>query len=246
MKIDVREHKDRISLAKQYFPDATVEMLTVGDYVEGNLGVEWKDGDFGDSIKHHMFQQADELISNFKVPVLMIPKRFSQIREELRVDKWKNPYAGVYGSIASLMVRGIVPMFVERSDWGFELMQVLAKKANDGKNRAVESSIRGRGVPTDLSISSPPIHDRKVKPGKRVPTFADYQLSILTGFPNMSIGRAKTVINEFGSLTAFLNATDEEVKTRVKGIATMATKWRELLDWKREKVEEKDTEWVDL
>lgn len=240
MIIDVREHQSRIQQCQERFPKATIEQLDVGDYVDGNLAIEWKGDDFLPSVHSgRLFHQLDEIKKNYSIPVLMVAKSAFELREEMKRPDWPDPYAGFNGAIASCIVRGMVPLFIQEPTWGFDLMKKLSKKANDNKNRSLVSAIREHAIPT-INIPSPPIPGFKDKLTKRAPTYADYQMNILMGFPRMSKVRAETIIREFRSLSNFFNTEPKEVKSRVKGVDKMADIWSSLVQFKISDEKESD------
>jgi len=216
LKIDIRETQERINLAKSLVDESEVVMLEVGDYVFGPVGVEYKEDDFLSSVTgRKMFQQLQELGDNYEYPLLIVGKNLDELYEETinsdSEEKGMHENAFI-GTIASMIARGIPPIFLSNKELAMKIMIKSMEKLTDGKDRRINTAIR----PT-----------AKVE---------DYQLAILKSFPLMGSKKANIVLNHFGSIEKFMGASIEEMK-EIKGIGKQAEKWYNIIHYEDDEIE---------
>ncbi|MHA1169229.1 MAG: ERCC4 domain-containing protein, partial [Candidatus Hodarchaeales archaeon] len=172
LKVDNREHSEMI--AKAVSAGYEIEQLETGDYTSKFAGVERKSEDFLDSLfSRRIFQQLRELDDKKPFVFLAIDKNLRGIIEEA---KRRNIHESVvWGAIASLCVRGYVPLFLGNKHYCQRLISKIHEKSFDGKDRVLEYS---------------PIRINR-------PTSDDWKLHIISQFPGIGEERAKKLLDAF-------------------------------------------------
>ena len=179
--VDTREPPE----IQEYFRrlGAKVSILEVGDFVFNDVvGFERKSSDFLGFDR--MLSQTHELVRRYPSAFLLVEKNLDELIIEANRLHTPTALNHVMGVIASLCVRGTVPLFCSNQGILTMLAERIAKKATDSKDRDVITDLRTRQFSAD-SVA----------------------LSILLGFPGLGIRRAQTVVEYYkGNVRAILNA----------------------------------------
>jgi ERCC4-type nuclease len=187
-RVDIREPAEIVALFTKL--GASVEQLQVGDYSYGNVvGFERKSDDF---LNYAMvLRQAGECKETYPYAYLIVEKDLEQIIAFANKHYSKPQTNQILGMVASLCVRGMTPIFCSNQKLLVQLMQLIAEKALDGKPRST--------IPRELQT-------RKFDANSDA-------ISVLLGFPNLGIERAKTIMMRYPSLrdalTVILSRPDE-------------------------------------
>jgi len=177
---DSREKKPKAAIGMRKMIRQT---LPVGDYrcSCGCFGIERKESDL-DNLKQ-VLTQINEMGTVYDNSFLIANRS---------AEEFLNPHQKFYAArcafIASLMVRGVTPLFVKDHNVMLDIIQNLQRKMHDNK-------VRGDGEF---------IHARHV-------TKKDKKLNILTSLPGISITKAKLILEHFESPIHFLTASKEDV-----------------------------------
>lgn len=172
MKLDYREEK-----IKKDFPQAEICNLEVGDIVDGQLCIERKSiGDFLSSIiDRRLFNQALNMQSNFKFPIIMVEGDFRNISENIYFANRKISMENVRGAIASIYVKYGVPiLFCSTRNNFVEMVNLLVTKSKEECN----------GIIIEPTICK---------------THANPRLQILMCIPKIGQGKAKKILDHYGN-----------------------------------------------
>lgn len=196
MLVDTREPTEIAQRLSELGHTVEIKELAVGDYVEGQVGIERKAGDFLNF--NDVESKVADLVFNFKFPYLIVELDLPQLEYQAK-------YRGIlpkqlYGFIDSLAVRGIVPLFCSSQERLVQVISGLVKKTYDGKQR----------------IFTP-------DPIRPDPKPRDYKLGILKGYPDVSWTRAEALLKNLGSVQKVTNATEKELM-EVPGIGKTLAK----------------------
>jgi len=137
--VDIREPQELI----QYFVSkgGKADKLNVGDYSYNELvGFERKSSDFMDFTR--MLSQIDELIDAYTYHYLVVEKSLLDIIQEANKIYNKNMLPNILGVVASLCVRGCPPIFCGSQATMLVIMEKLAVKSLDGKDRNLPRILR--------------------------------------------------------------------------------------------------------
>jgi ERCC4-type nuclease len=137
--VDIREPQELIN----YFisKGGKADKLHVGDYSYNELvGFERKSSDFMDFTR--MLSQIDELVDNYTFPFLVVEKSLLDIIQEANKIYNKNMLPNILGVVASLCVRGCPPIFCGSQATMLIIMEKLAEKSLDGKERGMKRILR--------------------------------------------------------------------------------------------------------
>jgi len=169
--VDIREPEEMV----KYFTsnhNAKVDKLEVGDYVAGEMvGFERKSSDFLDF--QRMLSQVDELVGAYPYPFLVVEKSLTDIIMESQKIFHKNLIGNILGVVASLSVRGCPPIFCGNQVMMIQIMEKLAEKSLDGKNREIKRILRTKHYDSE-----------------------DISINILRGF-GLGISRAEDISNKY-------------------------------------------------
>lgn len=190
--VDNREYRSNVI---RFLSGKDVEIesqqLDVGDYVlSSRIGVERKKvDDFLNSlIEGKLFFQMRKLRDAYSRPVLIL-------EGEGLLTKRNISHNAIFGSLVSIIVDFGIPIITTKSAHETaDLLYVMANREQKEGNRAV--AIRGE----KWSMSIP-----------------EQQQFIMEGLPNISAVLAKRLLQNFGSIKAVVNASEEELCT-VQGI----------------------------
>ncbi len=135
IKIDYREKK-----VLKYFKDmdVSIENLPIGDIVYGELCIERKSAsDFVSSISDgRLFTQAENMVENYKNPVILIESDLSKISKYLQFSHRKMKMNHVYGVIARLVISYRIPVIFCNTREGFvKFVRKLIEKADKSSSR---------------------------------------------------------------------------------------------------------------
>ena len=190
--VDNREYRSNVI---RFLSGKDVEIesqqLDVGDYVlSSRIGVERKKvDDFLKSlIEGKLFFQMRKVRDAYSRPVLIL-------EGEGLLTKRNISHNAIFGSLVSIIVDFGIPIITTKSAHETaDLLYVMANREQKEGNRAV--AIRGE----KWSMSIP-----------------EQQQFIMEGLPNISAVLAKRLLQNFGSIKAVVNASEEELCT-VQGI----------------------------
>jgi Fanconi anemia group M protein len=203
--VDNREMRSGIAKALKTLGAALqVESLEVGDYIlSDRVGVEAKtSSDLAKSIvDRRLFSQLEALCKTFEIPLLLVSGA------SLYAAGGVNPES-VRGALASAMVDFRVPIInvADPSDAAHLLFAIARREQRERKQTF---SLRGS------------------KPVPSMPAFQEY---IIASLPGVNTTLARRLLAKFGSVTAIVQATLEDLQT-VQGIGkAKAQAIREVVD----------------
>ncbi|MFX0170153.1 MAG: DEAD/DEAH box helicase [Candidatus Hodarchaeota archaeon] len=203
--VDSRELRSPITKAlKEFNVEIQVETLEVGDYLlSSRVAVEAKTADdFAQSIiDRRLFSQLSDLKDNFPIPLLLITGA------SLYGSSAINP-AAVRGALSSAIIDFQIPVVnAKNPQEAAALMYAIARQEQTERKQVI--SFRGK------------------KPVLRMSTLQEY---IIAGLPGINTTLAKRLLNQFGNITAIINATTDQL-SEIHGIGKIkAQKIREALD----------------
>ncbi len=202
--IDTREAKSGIAKElSQLDVEIDLQQITVGDFVlSSRVGVERKDvADFSQSIiDGRLFPQLIALKRSYPVPLLILEG------ETLYGHRAINPEA-IRGAISTITLNFDIRIIWTRStkDTARFLRNIANREQRKGDRTP---SIRTEKAPIETS---------------------ELLEFIIAGFPNINAVLAKRILDKFGSLENFFNASVEEIQ-EIKGIGKkIALEIKELL-----------------
>ncbi len=202
--IDSRESKSGIAKElSQMDIEINLQQITIGDFVlSSRVGVERKDvADFSQSIiDGRLFQQLIALKRSYPVPLLIIEG------ETLYGHRAINPEA-IRGAISTITLNFDIRIIWSRSTKDTaRYLYNIAKREQRRSDRT--PSIRTEKAPIETS---------------------ELLEFIVAGFPNINTVLAKRILERFGTLENFFNASVEEIQ-EIKGIGKkIALEIKELL-----------------
>jgi ERCC4-type nuclease len=140
--VDIREPQELVDYFVSH-KSATVEKLPTGDYVyQDMVGFERKSKDFFDFTR--MFSEVDELIEVYPFPFLILDLPLTTLVKEANKVFHTNKLPEILGAIASLSVRGCPPIFCDNQAMMVIVMEKIATKCLDGKDRSSKRFLRTR------------------------------------------------------------------------------------------------------
>lgn len=170
--------------------------LKYGDCKVGNdyVLIEIKGDDFIESIKDkRLFQQIDEIVKIGQLAFLVVYRPMTDILQE--ANKRKIPDNVIYGTTASLCMRGCVPLFCPNRFIAGIVINMIAEKVLDGKGRDVYQHIR--------------------EGGRREFT-KDRVMFVLTSYEDVGEIEAQKLLKAYGNLENIyricLDKSEEEIK----------------------------------
>jgi ERCC4-type nuclease len=181
--IDDREKKDMKILAGIVHDEVEITRLDIGDALMRGVVFEFKrPADFVGSIfSQHLFVQLANMTEHYQHAFLLISG--SYVQTQLLYDARARVH-NFDGVIASCIARGCTPIFTGAMETSLRLVDVISAKVTDGK-----------------------VRDRPVK---RV-SMKDKQISIVCSLPGVSDGRAKALLEHFGTIENIITATEKEL-----------------------------------
>ena len=202
--VDSREAKSGIARElSQLDLEIVLQQITVGDFVlSSRVGVERKDvADFSQSIiDGRLFPQLIALKRSYPVPILIIEG------ETLYGHRAINPEA-IRGAISTITLNFDIRIIWSRST------KDTARYLRNIANREQRKSDRTPSIRTEKA----PIETSELLE------------FIIAGFPNINAVLAKRILDKFGTLENFFNASAEEIQ-EIKGIGKkIALEIKELL-----------------
>ena len=147
--VDIREPEELVAYMKE--KGAKVEKLQVGDYTyEGMVGFERKSYDFLDFTR--MVSQVDELVDTYAFPFLVVDLSLTDLIKHAQKQFHKNMLPSIMGVTASLAVRGCPPIFCGTKASMLVVMDKIAKKSVDGKDRSAKRSLRTQHLDSENPV----------------------------------------------------------------------------------------------
>jgi len=178
--VDFRE-RDMISLVG---PNWAVVPLNIGDYEvkDRKVIIERKSTDFFQSVfDGRLFQQIDEIkMAGVEAGFLIVDKSLEALL--LENAKAGRSDAVVFGTVASLALRGFPPIFAGNKINSSVLINTIAEKSVDGKPRAVFT------------------HVREYSRDK-----SEREIYILTSFPGIGTKNATNLLQRYKDLNTIFN-----------------------------------------
>ena len=192
--IDHRESEDFKSFALDILPNATLEVLDVGDIVvDEKICFEHKQPtDFISSLfDGRLFRQIHEMQDNYQYFYIIVS---GNIKDIININPEK--YDHIIGAISSCFVRGCPVIFVDNYVIMFDLIKKLSSKLTDGKLR------------------TKPIQKSSVK---------DEKLRLICSLPGISEKIGRELLKRFKSPYSVLTA-DVHGLIKVNGIGKKTAK----------------------
>ncbi len=193
--VDERERGSRVpSILSSMGVTVIYKMLDVGDYVVSErVGIERKSAtDFVKSIVDgRLFDQARRLCDAFEKPVIIIEGSLSRALKSFNVRR-----SAVQGAYLALgLDMGIVVVFTRSEEESAEIIKRIAVREQEK-----------RGGFRAISVRKP-----------RISTVEEWQLHILQCFPHIGPKMARRILEVFGSIQRFCNASPGEL-ARIEGL----------------------------
>ncbi len=208
IKVDMREPDEVFEMLKKQAPefDMKVErdVLETGDYVFKDVGVERKESDFREI--DDVLIKAEELSKKYKKSYVFISTDLQLLIENEKINYSKSNVSSIRGLVASLIERGVYPIFASNKKNFVRVLLKTFHKHADEKNRQIQEPIRPE------------------------PKKSDWQTHILCGLPKVGEGKADALLEHFDSVRAVVNASEEELR-EVEGIGpTISEKIKEVVE----------------
>lgn len=197
IKVDSREPPEMVEMledvAPEYDMDVRIEVLDTGDYAFRNIGIERKDKDF---IKvPDVLAKAEELKKGYDKAFVMTSMPLDEILEEDRRRHGGNWNESLKGLTASLVARGVEPIFCPSKSVFCEVLCKMFDKLTDAKDRNIEQPIRPK------------------------PTRKDWELYIISSLPDVGEITARKLLDHFDTVRGVFTASPEELM-KVKGVGS--------------------------
>ncbi|RLF43857.1 MAG: hypothetical protein DRN17_05555 [Thermoplasmata archaeon] len=190
---DTREPKEIIKRLRSRGIEVQCKQLPVGDYLlPDGIAIERKSEDFIQSVLNGRIWHQLSNLKEYEHPILIIDDS----------DKWKTLYfcdskyahKSYFGAITTIIYRFNIPVIiVSGTDEFVETVALLYNKAI-----------------AEAFSSKPTIVQR------RAATLEERKENMLACIEGMSIKRARTLLDEFGTIRNIANASVDDIKT-VKG-----------------------------
>lgn len=187
--IDDRESKETQILSGIIYDNVEVTRLSVADAVFHGVAFEFKHcDDFVSSIfDKRIFIQIANMKEHYKYSFILVHGTYSQTKLIYDSRSRVHNFPGV---VASIIARGITPLFTGSLNESLELIRPIAEKMTDNK-----------------------VRDRPI----RTTSMKDRQLGIVCSLPGVSEKRAHDLLIHFHTITNIISAPTEEL-TKVPGI----------------------------
>ena len=179
--------------------DTKIEALPVGDYLVGNICVEYKSiQDYIQSLHSgHLHKQLYQMSYNFELSYLMIGGLYGY-------------EIGKTGSKKASFISSICGSSFKRADDG-KMGQVVTVQFEQEYDCAMFLKFLFKKVEDGDDIRKPTMERHKYSK-------ADWQLNVLCGLPNIGPKLGKVLLKNFGNIRAITNAEVTELVT-VPGIS---------------------------
>ena len=177
--------------------ETKIEMLPVGDYLIGNICVEYKSiNDYIQSLHSgHLHKQLYQMSYNFELSYLMIGGLYEYEERSVKKSSFISSICGSSFKRASdgKMGQIVTVQFEQEYDCAM-FLKFLKKKVEEGDD-----------------IRHPVMERHKYSK-------SDWQLNVLCGLPNIGPKIGKVLLKSFGNIRAITNATVTELVT-INGIS---------------------------
>jgi len=191
LKVDHREYWTMIEYARDLGWEVQHLDTGSGDYRSNTVAFERKEDDFSPSVyDRRLSRQLTAMREDATHSFLVITKTWSEVKQDLAKRGVSEEV--LIGIVASCCLSGYPPIFVGDGYDATRLMERIARKADEDKNRMY--------VP------------RPEKPSPK-----EYGIALVEALPGVGRTRAKVLLKHFGSVRAIANATIDEL-CEVKGI----------------------------
>lgn len=177
--------------------DVEFDTLEIGDYLfEGGTGFERKKGDFQNI--PDVLTKATELRLTYAHPYLIVEDDLSPAIQK------KYAYSGVpmqtaenmmIGMIGRLATMGVPPIFAHNEEYMFKIMDSIARKHLDGKDR---------------------LEDFKID-GFRIKTADDYTYALYVNLPHVGYDTAEKLIEVYPTIADLVKAKPDDLM-KIDGI----------------------------
>jgi ERCC4-type nuclease len=181
--------------------EVIIQQNLVGDIVYGNTCIELKADaiDLVSSFRsNRMAVQIDNMVANYTHNYLIYIGTNDEIRSACKSkpkhlmkkgERQLNP-AMIFGGLASFEARKNIHVKKYATiELAMEDMLPIMVKANDGKESSIE-----------------------INPQRLASTKSDKKLRVLTSYSMVGTDKAKDILEKFGSIKNFVNATKDELK----------------------------------
>lgn len=197
IKVDMREPDDIFDMLKDQAPEFDMEVkravLETGDYVFQDVGVERKEKDYRKI--DDVITKAEELSRKYIKSYVFISTDL-QVLIDIEETKFSgNRISSLRGLTASLIERGINPIFTSNRENFVRILLKTFDKHADEKDREV------------------------IQPIRPEPTREDWQTHIVCGLPDIGEKKSYNLIEHFGSVKSIMNASKEDLM-EVDGIGS--------------------------
>lgn len=195
IKVDMHEPDLIYEMIEGQTPEFDMEVkravLETGDYVFQDIGVERKEKDFRKI--DDVLVKAEELARKYPKPYVFISTDLFSLIDIEKTQFGGRMISSLRGLVASLIERGINPIFCgSRKNFVRILLKTFDKHA-DSKNRRIQQPIRPE------------------------PKKSDWQVHVISSLPEIGEERAKDLLAHFSSVKAIMVAHSEELQ-EVDGI----------------------------
>ena len=191
LKVDHREYWTMIEWARDLGWEVQHLDTGSGDYRSNTVAFERKEDDFSPSVyDRRLSRQLTAMREEAPFSFLVITKTWSEVKQDLAKRGVSEEV--LIGIVASCCLSGYPPIFVGDGYDATRLMERIARKADEDRNRMY--------VP------------RPEKPSPK-----EYGIALVEALPGVGRTRAKMLLKHFGSVRTIANSTVEEL-CEVKGI----------------------------
>jgi len=204
-----------------------MEKLEVGDYVYDDMvGFERKSDDFLNF--NQVLSQIDEMVDTYPFPFLVVEKSLTYLIMKSQETFHKNMLPNILGAIASLSVRGCPPIFCDNQTMMLIIMEKIAEKSLDGKERGMKRMLRTQHLNED-DIAINVLRGFKVGMKKAEDIADKYQGDVRT-IIDVLMNRPE----ELKEICGISDGTIEKIKANVNAKRTGGIKDGEAVDGKTE------------
>jgi len=191
LRIDHREHWKMVEWARDLGWEVSHLLTGSGDYNSNRVAFERKESDFSPSVyDRRLARQLTAMREEAEFSFLVITRTWDEVKRDLSKRGVSDEV--LIGIVASCCLAGYPPIFVGDGYDATRLMERIARKAGEDRNR--------------LYVPKP----EKPDPG-------EYAVALVEALPGVGRTRAKTLLAHFGSVRAIANASTEQLM-EVKGI----------------------------
>jgi len=187
--IDIHEPKEIADLLERMLVPVIIKSITPGDYVIGNIGIERKSvSDFHQSIiKRRIFDQVCRLREAYEKSILIVEGDLYSLFDERGFKQY-------LGALASIIIDFDTPVIFTRNkvETAYMLRSIWVRMVKEEKQTIV-----------------------RFKP--KIISEDERKMFILQGFPDVGPKLAERILEKFGTLRNFFNASISQLMS-IEGI----------------------------